>query len=85
VRANNGEALACAAVAGIGITAGPTFILGQYLRKGTLQRILAEFEQPANGIHAVTPPGRLVPRRVEMFIAFLANRFGDAPYWDRDL
>jgi DNA-binding transcriptional LysR family regulator len=85
MRANNGEALACAAVAGIGITAGPTFILGQYLREGTLQRILADFEQPANGIYAVTPPGRLVPRRVEMFIAYLANRFGDAPYWDRDL
>lgn len=82
VRANNGEALACAAVAGIGITAGPTFILGQYLKEGKLVRILEAYEQPASGIYAVTPPGRLVPRRVQVFIEFLASRFGEAPYWD---
>lgn len=85
VRANNGEALASAAVAGIGITAGPTFILGQYIREGKLTRILEDFEQPANGIHAVTPPGRLVPRRVQVFIEFLAEQFGEEPYWDRSL
>ncbi|MGD2111976.1 MAG: LysR family transcriptional regulator [Gammaproteobacteria bacterium] len=85
MRANNGEALACAAAAGIGITTGPTFILASYIREGRLQRILADFAQPASGIHAVTPPGRLVPRRVQVFIDFLASRFGDAPPWDAGL
>lgn len=85
MRANNGEALACAAVAGIGITAGPAFILARYIREGRLQRILADFIQPATGIHAVTPPGRLVPRRVQAFIDFLAGRLGDRPYWEADL
>ncbi|MGB5538849.1 MAG: LysR family transcriptional regulator [Gammaproteobacteria bacterium] len=85
MRANNGEALACAAAAGIGITTGPTFILARYINEGKLQRILPDFEQPATGIHAVTPPGRLVPRRVQVFIGFLASRYGDAPYWDEEL
>ena len=85
MRANNGEALACAAVAGIGITTGPTFILGRYLKDGRLERVLPQFEQPATGIHAVTPPGRLLPRRVQVFIDFLATRFGDEPYWDTGL
>jgi len=85
IRANNGEALACAAAAGIGITTGPTFILGRYIKEGRLRRILTDFEQPATGIHAVTPPGRLVPRRVHVFIEFLASRFGDEPYWDAGL
>ena len=85
MRANNGEALACAAAAGIGITTGPTFILARYINEGKLQRILPDFEQPATGIHAVTPPGRLVPRRVQVFIEFLASRYGDAPYWDETL
>lgn len=85
IRANNGEALACAAVAGMGITTGPTFILGRYLREGKLQRILMDYRRPSIGIFAVTPPGRLLPQRVQRFIEFLSSRFGDQPYWDDDL
>ena len=82
MRANNGEVLACAAVAGMGITSGPTFILGPYLKEGKLQRILRGYRRPSVGIFAVTPPGRLLPQRVQRFIDFLSSRFGDLPYWD---
>ncbi|MEZ5541093.1 MAG: LysR family transcriptional regulator [Pseudomonadota bacterium] len=85
MHANNGEVLARAAAAGIGITAGPTFILAGYLRDGRLERILTGFNQPAIGIHALTPPGRLVPRRVQVFIEYLADRIGEQPYWDAGL
>jgi DNA-binding transcriptional LysR family regulator len=85
MRANNGEVLACAAVAGMGITAGPTFILGPYLKEGKLQRILGDYRRPSVGIFAVTPPGRLLPQRVQRFIEFLFSRFGDQPYWDKHL
>jgi DNA-binding transcriptional LysR family regulator len=85
IRANNGEALACAAVAGMGITTGPTFILGRYLNEGKLQRILTDYRRPSLGIFAVTPPGRLVPQRVQLFSEFLSSRFGDQPYWDENL
>lgn len=82
VRSNNGEALAAAACAGLGITTGPTFILAPHLRSGALVRILDDYTTPADGIHAVYPPGRLVPRRTRTFSDFLARRFGDTPYWD---
>lgn len=82
IRANNGEALACAATAGMGITTGPTFILGRYLKEGTLLPILVDFPRTPLGIYAVTPPGRLLPQRVQQFIAFLSGRFGEQPYWD---
>lgn len=85
IRANNGEALACAAAAGLGITTGPTFILGRYLKEGKLQHILMDYPRPSVGIFAVTPPGRLLPQRVQRFIEFLSSRFGDRPYWDEDL
>ncbi len=85
MRANNGEVLAGAAVAGIGITSGPTFILGSYLRERSLQRILRDYRRPSVGIFAVTPPGRLLPQRVQRFIEFLSSRFGDQPYWDENL
>ena len=85
IRANNGEALACAAAAGMGITTGPTFILGRYLKEGKLQRILSDYRRPSIGIFAVTPPGRLLPQRVQLLIEFLSRRFGDQPYWDEHL
>jgi len=85
IRANNGEALAAAASAGLGITAGPTFILGSYLKENSLVTILNEYQRPPAGIYAVYPPGRLVPRRVQVFSDFLAGRYGDRPYWDDGL
>jgi DNA-binding transcriptional LysR family regulator len=85
IRANNGEALACAAVAGLGITTGPTFILGSYLREGSLISILNDFRRPAVGIYALYPPGRMLPRRIQLFSDFLAERFGEHPYWDAGL
>lgn len=85
IRANNGEALAAAAIAGLGITTGPTFILGRYLKQGKLVAILNEYQRPAVGIYAVYPPGRLIPGRTYAFSDFLAGRLGDHPYWDDGL
>jgi len=85
IRANNGEALAAAASAGLGITTGPTFILGRHIKDGTLVTILNEFQRPAVGIYAVYTTGRLIPRRIQAFSDFLAGRFGDHPYWDNGL
>ena len=82
IRANNGEALASAAIAGLGISSGPTFILGRHVKAGDLKAILMSYERPAVGIYALYPPGRLTPRRVQVFSDYLLSRFGDYPYWD---
>ncbi len=85
MRANNGEALAAAAIAGMGITRAPTFILGRHLKEGSLVSVLNDFVHPSLGIYAVYPPGRLLPRRIQVFTDLLADRFGDQPYWDEGL
>jgi len=85
IRANNGEALAAAASTGLGITRGPTFILGCYIKEGKLVSILHKYERAAVGIYAVYPPGRLLPRRIQVFSDFLAGRYGEHPYWDDGL
>ena len=85
IRANNGEALAAAAIAGMGITKGPTFILGSLIKAGKLLTILDEYQSPPMGIYAVYPPGRLLPKRIQVFSDFLAGCFGDHPYWDDGL
>ncbi len=85
IRSNNGESLATAAVAGLGIITGPTFILGRYIKEKSLVTLLNAYQRPSVGIHAVYPPGRLMPKRIRVLSDFLASRFGDRPYWDEGL
>ncbi|GEO14345.1 LysR family transcriptional regulator [Microvirga aerophila] len=85
LRANNGDALLAAAVAGQGIIYQPTFLVGDCLRDGSLVRVLAEHPVPEFGVHAVLPSGRQAPAKVRAFVEFLARRFAPEPGWDRGL
>ncbi len=80
---NNGDFLAQAAACGLGIIASPTFILYRHIAQGELVPILEDFELQTTGLHALFPPGRLVPARVRLLVDFLRDRFGDHPYWDQ--
>jgi DNA-binding transcriptional LysR family regulator len=82
LRANNGEALRAAALKGYGVYLGPTFIVGEDLRSGRLQAVLRDFEIQNHFIHAVYPHSRHLSVKVRAFVDFLAERFGDEPYWD---
>ncbi len=83
LRANNGDALAAMAVAGLGIVNLPSFIVSDKIVSGELTPILTDYRRSAVGMHAVFPPGRLMTRKVRAFADFLAERFGDLPAWDR--
>ena len=82
IRANNGEALVEAALAGLGISRSPTFICYKYIESGDLVPILTDYQIPSMGIYAVYPPGRMMPHRVKVFTDFLSDRYGEHPYWD---
>ncbi len=82
LRANNGEVLLAACLAGSGIAALPTFISGPSLRAGTLVRVLPQYENPDIAIHAVWPGTRHLTAKVRAFVDFLAKRFGPVPYWE---
>lgn len=84
-RCNNGETLAEMAVAGHGIVASPSFILGDYCRSGQLQQILTDFPRTATQLHAIFPPGRLLPRRVRELGDFLSQCFAPPSAWDLGL
>ncbi|EIM28716.1 LysR family transcriptional regulator [Microvirga lotononidis] len=85
LRANNGDALLAAAVAGQGLIYQPTFIVGDSLRDGSLVPVLTAYPTYEPAIHAVLPSARQAPAKVRAFVAFLAERFGPEPEWDRDL
>lgn len=86
LRANNGDALVAAAVAGHGVIYQPTFLVGAELKA---QRLVAiELDHPAleiGGIFVVYPSDRRPPAKVRAFIDFLVEKFGPVPPWDRGL
>jgi len=84
LRANNGDALRAAAIAGQGIIHQPTFIVADDIREGRL--VALALDQPTvelGGIYAVFLPDRHPPARVRAFIDFIASRFAPVPPWDR--
>ncbi|MBI1204168.1 MAG: LysR family transcriptional regulator [Rhodopseudomonas sp.] len=86
LRANNGDALRAAAVAGQGIIYQPTFIVADDLRAGRLVEIgLDQPTQELGGIYAVYLPDRNPAAKVRAFIDFVAERFAAGPPWERGL
>jgi DNA-binding transcriptional LysR family regulator len=85
LRANNGDALLAAAVAGQGVIYQPTFLVGDCLRDGSLVPILSAHPIPESGVHAVLPSGRQAPAKVRAFVEFLSRRFAPEPAWDRGI
>ena len=82
MRADNGEMLRAAAVAGLGICVLPSFIAAPAFENGTLEPLLVEFPMEEGGLHVVMPPGRATTARVRALVDFLAARFGPDPAWD---
>lgn len=84
LKANNGDALVAAAIAGQGIVCQPTFLVAREIAVGSLVPIkLDHIPAPLDGIFAVYPPDRRPPPKVRTFIDFLAQSFGPVPHWDR--
>lgn len=85
MRANNSDVLRGAALAGVGLMMAPTFIVGDEVRAGRLRPVLTEFEIADLGIYAVYPHKRHLSPKVRAFVDFLAERYGDDPYWDEGI
>ena len=89
VRADDSEPLRALALDGAGVVLLPSWLVGDDLRAGRLQRILPDWQamiatQPS-GIFGLYPPHRAVPGKVSAFLDFLRHRFGRPPYWERGL
>ncbi len=80
--ANNGDFLHDMALAGHGIAVLPTFIVWQSLAARKLLPVMESFTPPALNAWAVYPQTRYLSQRARRFIDFMAERFGDIPYWD---
>ncbi|HLG87334.1 MAG TPA: LysR substrate-binding domain-containing protein [Alphaproteobacteria bacterium] len=80
---NNGDLIAQAAAAGLGVAILPSFILCEFLRAGKLLEIELDAMPIKSALHAVYPPSRHRSRKVRAIIDHLAAAIPDPPSWDR--
>ena len=80
-RQNNLSALLAASRSHMGIAALPRYVAHDSLEAGRVVEVLKTCRLPEQEIHAVYPSPRLVPQKVQSFIAFLQGRF-DAEWWE---
>jgi len=85
ITANNGDFLKRMVMAGHGIVQLPTFICWQELASGGLVAVLPDYSLLQRHACAVYPLNRYLSQRVRILIEFLVERFGDEPYWDRNI
>ncbi len=71
LRANNGELVRDAAVAGLGIVRLPDFIVADALRSGQLVPVLEDFLPTATSVYAVYPQHRQSSLTIRAFAEFL--------------
>ena len=75
-KADNGAALAAAAVAGVGIAVLPDFLIDAHIASGALKPVLVHYPPPEAGFYVLRPPGQFAPRKVRALIDILVERFG---------
>ena len=72
---DNGDLLHEAAISGCGISLLPTFIVGESIKNGNLEIVLAEFEEHNFNLYAVYQYTRHLPMKVRTLIDHLTASF----------
>ncbi len=81
--ANNGQVMCEAAIAGLGISVVPDFMVGNAIRDGRLKMLLPGCQPArASAIHLVYPHRRHLEPKVRVFIDFIADRFATLATWE---
>jgi len=84
LRSNSLSAVLAAARAGLGLAALPWYVARESVANASLRPVLENFSLPVQELHAVYPSPKLVPSKVEAFIAFLQGAL-DERWWEREI
>ena len=75
-KADNGEALLAAALAGLGVARLPAFLVEPHVASGALAPVLTDYPPPDGGLYVLRPPGDFPPRKVRALTDILLEYFG---------
>ena len=78
-KADNGAALAAAALAGLGIAWLPDGITHDHVASGALVPVMTRYPPPPAGVYVVRPPGQHPARNVRVLTELLIKCFEQAP------
>jgi DNA-binding transcriptional LysR family regulator len=76
-KADNGQALVSAVLAGLGIAMLPDFLIDEHIASGALVTLLPQYPMPEAGLYVVRPPGDHPPRKVRVLTDMLVERLGE--------
>jgi DNA-binding transcriptional LysR family regulator len=79
LRSDSGDAILQWAIAGLGITEAPSFMVSDAIATGSLERLLLDYPAPEYAIYVVRPPGAYVAGKVRVLIDTLVERLGGEP------
>lgn len=86
LRTNSSEVVREATLAGLGIALRSTWDVGADIKEERLRVVLPQYRASSRvAIHAVYPSRRHLPRKVRLFIDYLAGLYGPMPSWERGL
>lgn len=84
LRVNNGLVMRDAAVAGLGITLLPSFLVHAEVKRGSLKIVDVSHEPERAEIHLAYSKTQQPSAKLRALIGHLKSTFGDPPYWDLD-
>lgn len=86
IRSNSFEFMREALLAGLGLGLRSTWDIGPEIKSGALKIVLPEYRGvDTMAIYAVYPCRDFMPEKVNVLIEYLAELYGNAPYWDNGL
>jgi DNA-binding transcriptional LysR family regulator len=77
--ANNAFALTEALCSGVGIGAAQVSLVHHLLDNGSLIQVMPRYSSPTTDIHAVYPAAQFIPRKVRVFVDYMASELGKIP------
>lgn len=79
-KADNGTALAAAAVAGLGLACLPNFLTHEYIASGALVPVMTGYPLPPAGAYVIRPPGQHPARKIRVLTELLIDHFAQTPH-----
>ena len=76
-KADNGTALASAALAGLGLACLPDDFVDEHIASGALVAVMTDYPPPAAGAYVLRPPGQHPARKIRILTELLAEYWND--------